>query len=186
MRRPAREEIVYSRRTMIVTGLQVAGVILAAGLILHPLLTRDIEAHKVGQRVDRAMKYLLMAEGSLSAWQDKTGAPMASRDGALPTEEFIDWFAKRRGGQPLFREEGRVSRLDMFGPSGPFIDPLLYRDDGASWVLASRGPDGDFDVPDDALAANAEERLAVLAYDPTNGIYSSGDLWVGRFSPEGP
>ncbi len=172
-----------SRRTMITTGLQVVAVVVAAGLVLYPLLTQDLAQHKLQQRIDRGMKYLLMAEGALAAWQNEKGTPMKPEREALPSGPFIDWFAERRGGQPYFREEARVARLDMFGPSGPFVDSLFYAASGDAWVLVSRGPDGDFDV---TKSFSEKPPWTIMTYDPTNGLYSSGDLWVGRLRTEDP
>lgn len=176
-----------TRKDMVRLGVQVGLVVLGAGALLQLVLTRDVEMHKIAQRTARAERYLVMAHDAVESWKREKGSPMPAEGAALPDGPFVDWFASRMGGEPHWREEGRVARLDMFGPSGPFRDPLLYAVAGDEWILVSRGPDGDFDVSADVLAGDgARERLAALTWDPTNGAAGSGDLWTGSLSPGNP
>lgn len=48
---------------------------------------------------------------------------------------------------------------------------------GASWILFSPGPDGDFDLPWKQFQPGGGALLAPFTYDPTNGTVSDGDIW---------
>lgn len=51
----------------------------------------------------------------------------------------------------------------------------------AGWILISPGPDRDYDIDPardyDPSVEQPSPRLLALAYDPTNGIVSNGDVW---------
>lgn len=175
-----------TRADMVRLGIRTGLIVLAAGVVLHFALTRDLEMHKVQQRVDRAQKYLVLAHDALEHWIRDKGSAMQADGAALPEKEFVDWFATRQGGADYWRQEGVVARKDMYGPSGAFKDPLLYMADGRRWILVSRGPDGDFDIPADILAGDGDpgDRLAAATWDPTNGAAGGGDLWTGSFGAE--
>lgn len=85
-------------------------------------------------------------------------------------------------GQPgpagILRPRPYIGRLhsDVFAPlSG--LTPA-YATDGRRWVLFSPGPNRVYDLDPDALLAadRALDMRARLAYDPTNGAQSRGDL----------
>jgi len=169
-----------TRGEMVRLGVRTALILAAAAALLHFMLSRDVEMHKIEQRVGRAQKYLILAHGALEHWTREHGAAMAADGDALPEKEFVDWFASRQGGAPYWQQEGRVARTDMYGPSGAFKDPLRYAADGERWLLVSRGPDGDFDIAADDLAKGGDG-LAALTWDPTNGAMGGGDLWTASF-----
>ena len=163
-------------------GLLVALGVAAAAFALYFLADVDIGRRKVDQKVERQLRDLLLAQASLQALAARDGAPPAPEDGALPVD-FAARHAALHGGAPFHQEVGRLARLDLFAPSGPHREPLFYAVAGQSWVLASRGPDGAFGIPDGISerlgTASAEAWLKARTYDPTNGAASEGDLWVG-------
>jgi len=60
--------------------------------------------------------------------------------------------------------------------------PYAYYTHGKSWILFSPGPDLDYDIsrPEEVFTSEEDQpstRVILLAYDPTNGIESSGDVW---------
>jgi hypothetical protein len=82
-------------------------------------------------------------------------------------------------------------------PSDPFGRPgdndILYATDGHIWILASRGPDGDFDVdPQVYLESGGDpsfsEKLIPASkylYDPDTGSAGGGDIFVTSQSVQG-
>jgi hypothetical protein len=69
---------------------------------------------------------------------------------------------------------------DPFAPLGNLS--FGYYTDGPSWILISPGPDGDYDMnhPDEVFTSKEDQpstRVILMAYDPTNGTTSSGDVW---------
>lgn len=61
--------------------------------------------------------------------------------------------------------------------------PFCYYVDGTVWILYSAGPDRDYDfIPRfcwrDVDAQPSDALLISATYDPSNGLKSSGDLWV--------
>ncbi|MGI8908835.1 MAG: hypothetical protein ACR2IE_20370 [Candidatus Sumerlaeaceae bacterium] len=68
---------------------------------------------------------------------------------------------------------------DPFAPQ--WGTPMVYYSDGPAWVLVSAGPDQDYDmVPARDYVSSVTQpsaRLLQLAYDPTNGTVSDGDIW---------
>lgn len=52
---------------------------------------------------------------------------------------------------------------------------------GFGWILVSPGPDGDYDIKpfshyDATLMPSQQTELILRTYDPTNGLFSNGDL----------
>lgn len=71
-------------------------------------------------------------------------------------------------------------------PFSPFSGgPSLYFRAGDDWLLASFGPDKRADIADPAIYFAPSDRppgrphasIADVAYDPTNGSTSAGDVW---------
>lgn len=65
-----------------------------------------------------------------------------------------------------------------------------YNDRNLGWIVWAAGPDGVYDITDcaavyDATVTSPSAALIGLTYDPTNGIYSSGDFWM-RHKPDRP
>ncbi len=60
--------------------------------------------------------------------------------------------------------------------------PFAYYTDGPGWILISPGPDGDYDINKphevyDSSIVQPSGKLLLYAYDPTNGVDSSCDLF---------
>jgi hypothetical protein len=68
---------------------------------------------------------------------------------------------------------------DAFARTHPW--PYVYFAEGDAWMLLSTGPDCDYDIDlNEALAKfSSSDRSATIArtYDPTNGMFSDGDIW---------
>ncbi len=94
---------------------------------------------------------------------------------------------------PTFRNRGDTSLATLTTPAS-YI-PLYYPDPHSivfdrtfnyyagedGWILWGAGPDQDYDIDMDLLGEGGpingnEEELQRMAYDPTNGVTSSGDL----------
>ena len=63
---------------------------------------------------------------------------------------------------------------------GP-VDTFAYFSTANGWILSSPGPDGDFDIVlenayNPSISQPSRELIA-LAYDPTNGTISDGDIF---------
>jgi hypothetical protein len=60
---------------------------------------------------------------------------------------------------------------------------FAYYCNGPTWIMISAGPDCRFDLPPDRLAPLLaaphlpNDELTNYTYDPTNGMYSAGDIW---------
>lgn len=67
---------------------------------------------------------------------------------------------------------------DPFSAAGIF--PFAYHTDGKRWILFSPGPDGFYDFHPErmepARAFNPAARIE-STYDPTNGVFSAGDIF---------
>jgi hypothetical protein len=69
------------------------------------------------------------------------------------------------------------NHTDPFSPMRR--NPYGYFSSGQGWVLASLGPDGDFDLRPqdyDVSIPQPSPGMLSLSYDPTNGYRSSGDI----------
>jgi hypothetical protein len=165
------------------TAFKLAGILVLVGVLLFAFLTPGMRERKLTRETTRAWRDLQFVRAALEAYAERTGAAYpVSAEATLP-EDFATEFAEQRGGQPFYQEQGRVARLDLFSPERPYTAPLRYVTDGAAWVVASRGPSREFAIGPDLLEDGAEElaeRLRGLSYDPTNGLYSSGDMWVSN------
>jgi Tfp pilus assembly protein PilE len=71
------------------------------------------------------------------------------------------------------------TNIDLFSPQGEL--PFAYYTVGDGFILISAGPDGDYDINPyyDFVTTfpKVKEKLVNLAYDPTNGTYSNGDVF---------
>lgn len=70
-------------------------------------------------------------------------------------------------------------------PNLPLGFPSAYHADGEAWLLFSPGPDRRFKIVPgkDFVTSEPERTRSVLRgkrYDPTNGLVSSGDVWVSN------
>lgn len=98
-------------------------------------------------------------------------------------------------GHPLLAPMPTFSLRDSLSTPVAYIDELLedpftrgstfsYHTDGTGWILVSPGPDGDFDLqPEEDYRGHERQPAAALlrlAFDPTNGATSSGDLFRVR------
>ena len=156
--------------------LQVVTAIMVAAFLLSMVARINLSAVKESQKVERAEKYLGFAEFTVRLRLSQALPPYEpTAEGTLPPEVTTD-FAKAQGGAPYFHEEGRYARLDMFGGERPFSIPLMYVRTPNLWVIASRGPDGDRDIPSVPEQFDAGDQLVLIQYDPTNGTLSNGDL----------
>lgn len=65
-----------------------------------------------------------------------------------------------------------------------FASEEKFKENG--WLLWSTGPDGDYDITEPHrfytahYPAELNEKLIQLTYDPTNGLFSDGDVWSAR------
>jgi hypothetical protein len=111
----------------------------------------------------------------------------------LPAEGVKGINAAAGPGEPVFAYptfDGTLTTPLAYITSQP-TDPFapvpgsgyLYHSRGKGWMLMSAGPDGDYDVPSAFFHqsdAPSSVTLLLSAYDPTNGMKSSGDIL--RFS----
>lgn len=164
--------------------LQVTAGIAVSACILMAIAKVDLSAAKENQKVERAIKYLDFAAYTVSEQVKKTGLPYEPAPEQTLPEVVSSDFAKLNGDKPYFQAEGQYARLDFFGGEKPFTAPLRYYVQGASWIIASQGPDLDQDLVVENGFPTKEE-LSGFLYDPTNGVVSSGDLVLFEYSTHG-
>ena len=113
--------------------------------------------------------------------------------------EFMPWTLSESGPQLNVQFWGQASEAFVgsylqFDMSDPFaskpVQALRYWCGEQGWTIWSAGPDGRYDIVNPAdygsPAPEARSRLAPLQYDPSNGLFSSGDLfYLYRAAPEG-
>ena len=147
----------------------------------------NIERHKAQQKLDRVHRDLSLAGATLENLRRTQGnCPPPGEGYALP-EAISQHFAETRGGAPYYQEVARYLRLDLFSPGAPHSEPLIYYLDRPSghWLLLSRGPDRDVDLGPAALQASPRpegfpSEWMLQSHDPTNGVASSGDIWISN------
>lgn len=103
-----------------------------------------------------------------------------------------------RSAQPGFRIKGDTELATLTTPvsylTSLYVDPCAggsrpfgYFSDGTEWILFSAGVDQVQDVDWRGMTFEqvvASGQILLLQYDPTNGIYSGGDIiWKGPPAP---
>lgn len=163
---------------MIRTGVGLAFLLLLVIPVVLALLSTSMQQRQINRRLDRAMQDLARARAAIEEHHRRHGQYPDSKDEALP-EEFSAFVGDWQGGAPFHHEQGRLARLDLFSPGRPYAAPLIYLLSGDTWVLASRGPDGEQQI-DSSVFESPPLRPALVQrrYDPTNGAVSAGDLWT--------
>lgn len=100
---------------------------------------------------------------------------------ALPQFQKIKAGLDRAGGLTLTTFDPTAGMQDFPEPHMPGGTPYAYFTAGKGWILSSPGPDGKFDFNpvtqySGDMAWN-DPRLLAVRYDPTNGMFSGGDLF---------
>lgn len=105
----------------------------------------------------------------------------------LPTRTTLPVYTRMDGIDPFGYEKMscRFAELSMFpilADHSGYMRPgppqsLAYRRDGVrAWVI-SRGPNTQFDMPLEKLPKLSDNELEEFKYDPTNGMFSRGDIF---------
>lgn len=143
----------------------------------------DFESGTVRRQLDKATDDLASGARVLNDYARRNGKVMPEGPEQTLSEEFAAYYGELQGGSALAVERGRQLRGDVFSPGRSRSAPLRCVVEGNAWALASRGPDMDWDLDvatlrGDLLNETLSEAARTMAYDPSNGAASSGDLWV--------
>ncbi|MCB2154309.1 preprotein translocase subunit SecE [bacterium] len=161
------------------TGIAVSLAVLVIAALLFFGVDWNIERRKAQQKLERLYRDLMIVQVTLNQMQRADGAFPAPAEGALP-KSISEFYARNQGDAPYYQDLARYLRLDLFAAEGPQRAPLGYwvKEDGDRWIVISRGPDQDFDLTEDTVRTWEPSKWLLATYDPTNGVASSGDIWI--------
>ena len=149
--------------------LLVTGVLL---LVLAAFALPRIPERLAISRENTVLRRMQVWQGSLeSAHREKgafpEGRPLSVIEG-IDTAEILATYGQLPAHPPP---------LDPFSPQGRL--PLLYQTTADNWIILSAGPDRRYSLPS-GMALSGEtlpSSLVNLVYDPSNGVFSPGDLF---------
>lgn len=184
--------------------LVMLGILAVAGYSVYTIFTSPSLSMQVsGTRSDMrtfqtALESYYIDHGYYPAWTigelgANAGAAPGTPHAAMPT-----FRVKQGPGDPLATLTTPIAYLTEYYPDVYFtsrkargstyaywstsVEAESQADPISGWILWSPGPDRDFDISYPAgvytpLESQPSESLINLTYDPTNGYYSSGDIW---------